>query len=85
MLVIGGAGHNLGAIVAAIVVWGIWTGMKFLPGYLADPNFRIFMVGLLILAAVVIRPGGVLPTWHRKSKSGNPSLDGARTGSPPGP
>jgi branched-chain amino acid transport system permease protein len=60
MLMIGGSGNNLGAILGAFVVWGIWTGTQFLPGFLSDPNFRFFMVGFLIVAAILLRPEGIL-------------------------
>ena len=60
MLMVGGSGNNRGAILGAFVVWGIWTGTQFLPGFLADPNFRFFMIGFLIVAAIVLRPGGLL-------------------------
>lgn len=61
MLMIGGAGNNRGAVLGAFVVWGIWTGTQFLPGVFADPNFRFFMIGALIIAAIMLRPGGILP------------------------
>jgi branched-chain amino acid transport system permease protein len=60
MLMVGGSGNNLGAILGAFVVWGIWTGTQFLPGFLSDPNFRFFMVGFLIVAAILLRPEGIL-------------------------
>ena len=39
MLMVGGAGSNLGAILGAFVVWGIWSGTQFLPGVLSNPDF----------------------------------------------
>ncbi len=60
MLMVGGSGNNLGAILGAFVVWGIWTGTQFLPGFLSDPNFRFFMVGFLVVAAILLRPEGIL-------------------------
>jgi branched-chain amino acid transport system permease protein len=60
MLMVGGSGNNKGAILGAFVVWGIWTGTQFLPSFLSDPNFRYVMIGLLILAAIMLRPGGIL-------------------------
>jgi len=60
MLMVGGSGNNKGAILGAFVVWGIWTGTQFLPGFLSDPNLRYVMTGLRILAVILLRPGGVL-------------------------
>jgi branched-chain amino acid transport system permease protein len=60
MLMVGGSGNNKGAILGAFAVWGIWTGTQFLPGFLSDPNFRYFMIGFLIVAAILLRPGGIL-------------------------
>ena len=65
MLMVGGAGNNLGAVLGAVVVWGIWTGTQFLPGVLSDPNFRFFMIGVLIVAAILLRPGGILGERRR--------------------
>ena len=65
MLMVGGSGNNVGAIVGAFVVWGIWTGTQFLPGVFADPNFRFFMIGALIVAVMLIRPGGILGEVRR--------------------
>jgi branched-chain amino acid transport system permease protein len=60
MLMVGGSGNNKGAILGAFVVWGIWTGTQFLPGFLSDPNLRYVMIGVLILAVILLRPGGIL-------------------------
>ena len=68
MLMVGGAGNNLGAVLGAFIVWGIWTGTQFLPGPLADPNVRFFMIGALIVAVVLLRPGGILEERRRVSQ-----------------
>lgn len=60
MLMVGGSGNNRGAILGAFVVWGIWSGTQFLPGFLSDPNFRFVMIGLLIVGVILLRPGGIL-------------------------
>jgi branched-chain amino acid transport system permease protein len=65
MLMVGGSGNNKGAILGALVVWGIWTGTQFLPGFLSDPNFRFFMIGFLIVAVILLRPGGILGEERR--------------------
>ncbi len=68
MLMVGGSGNNKGAILGAFVVWGIWSGTQFLPGFLSDPNLRLFMIGLLIVAVILLRPGGILGEERRVSR-----------------
>ena len=65
MLMVGGAGNNRGAILGAFVVWGIWSGTQFLPWFFADPNFRFFMIGVLIVGVILLRPGGLLGETRR--------------------
>ncbi len=72
MLMVGGSGNNKGAILGAFTVWGIWTGTQFLPGFLSDPNFRFIMVGLLIVAVILLRPGGILGEERKLSASAAP-------------
>jgi len=68
MLMVGGSGNNKGAILGAFVVWGIWSGTQFLPGFLSDPNFRYVMIGLLIVAVNLLRPGGILGEERKVAK-----------------
>ena len=68
MLMVGGTGNNLGAIAGAFVVWGIWTGTQFLPGVFSDPNFRFFMIGVLIVAVMLVRPNGILGEVRRRAR-----------------
>lgn len=60
MLMIGGTGNNLGAILGAFLVWGIWSGTQALPGILGDPNLRFFLVGALMVLVLLFRPSGLL-------------------------
>ena len=69
MLMVGGAGNNRGAVLGAFVVWGIWTGTQFLPGVFSDPNLRFFMIGVLIVAVILVRPGGILGEDRRVARS----------------
>ncbi len=81
MLMIGGAGNNLGAVLGAFAVWGIWTGTQFLPGIFSDPDFRLFMIGVLIVAVILIRPAGILP--ERRAFSRRRIPDRAPIAEPP--
>lgn len=60
MLMVGGSGNNKGAILGAFVVWGIWAGTGFLPGFIASPSIRLFMIGLLIVVVILLRPDGIM-------------------------
>ena len=68
MLMVGGSGNNKGAILGAFVVWFIWSGTQFLPGFLSDPNFRYVMIGVLIVAVILLRPEGILGEERRVSR-----------------
>jgi branched-chain amino acid transport system permease protein len=68
MLMVGGTGNNLGAILGAFLVWGIWSGSQTLPGFLGDPNLRFFLVGALMVLALLFRPGGLLGEVRRVSQ-----------------
>ena len=72
MLMVGGSGNNLGAILGAFVVWAIWSGTQFLPGIFADPSLRLFMVGVLIVAVILLRPGGILGEERRVTRTPDP-------------
>ncbi|MDE2902178.1 MAG: branched-chain amino acid ABC transporter permease [Chloroflexota bacterium] len=65
MLMVGGSGNNVGAVLGAFVVWGVWAGTQFLPGVFADPSFRLCMIGVLIVAIMLLRPGGLVGEWRR--------------------
>ena len=68
MLMVGGSGNNWGAVLGAFVVWGIWSGTQFLPGPLGEPSFRLFMIGVLIVSVIVLRPGGMLGEERRTAR-----------------
>ena len=80
MLMVGGAGSNLGAILGAFVVWGIWSGTQFLPGVLSNPDFRLFMIGALIVAVMLLRPGGILGEQRRTSADNGATVAIAHAG-----
>ena len=67
MLIAGGSGNNLGAIVGALVVWLIWSSTEMLAGVLptdligSESAFRVFLIGVLLQIILVSRPQGMLP------------------------
>jgi branched-chain amino acid transport system permease protein len=73
MLIVGGSGNNKGAILGAIIVWGIWSGTGLLTQRMPDTfevrvfYFRLLLIGLLIVVALLWRPNGVLGEERRVS------------------
>jgi branched-chain amino acid transport system permease protein len=75
MLIVGGSGNNKGAVLGAFVVWGIWNGTDWavhnLPG-LETLDTRVFyvrnlLIGLLVVAVLLVRSGGILGEEKRVS------------------
>jgi branched-chain amino acid transport system permease protein len=67
MLVLGGSGNNRGAILGALVVWGLWTASGNALRGLVPPGevaraaaLQVVLVGVLLSAVLVIRPTGIL-------------------------
>jgi branched-chain amino acid transport system permease protein len=73
MLIVGGSGNNKGAILGALVVWGIWSGTGQLSHRLPDflevrvHYFRLLFIGMLIVGALLLRPSGILGEERRVS------------------
>jgi len=67
MLIAGGSGNNRGAILGALVIWGVWTLTETITGMLPDElvtrasAMRIFLIGLLLEIILLTRPQGILP------------------------
>jgi branched-chain amino acid transport system permease protein len=67
MLIVGGSGNNRGAILGAVLVWGIWAASAgavsaiFPPGQQARAAaLQIVMIGVALCAILLLRPGGIL-------------------------
>jgi branched-chain amino acid transport system permease protein len=67
MLIVGGSGNNLGAVLGALVVWAIWslTGgliREVLPAaeQARGAALQVVLIGVLIAAILVLRPRGIL-------------------------
>jgi branched-chain amino acid transport system permease protein len=66
MLILGGTGNTLGAILGAAILETISMSTRFIANYTGLPadvlgNFRIIVYGLLLMALVMFRPQGILP------------------------
>jgi branched-chain amino acid transport system permease protein len=67
MLIVGGSGNNRGAILGAIIVWGIWaiSASAVSAVFPADQQARaaslqIVMIGVALCAILLLRPRGIL-------------------------
>ena len=67
MLIVGGAGNNRGALVGAIVVWGLWSASSALTSAIFPPDqqaraasLQIVLIGVLLAVILVVRPRGLL-------------------------
>ncbi|MEQ9664422.1 MAG: branched-chain amino acid ABC transporter permease [Phycisphaerales bacterium] len=67
MLIVGGSGNNLGAILGSIVVWGIWTSSGWLVSVVLPPDWQargaagqVILIGLLLVLTLLYRPRGLI-------------------------
>jgi len=67
MLIVGGAGNNLGALLGAVAVWGLWSASSGLVSELLPAgmqaraaSLQLVVIGTLIAAILVLRPRGLL-------------------------
>ncbi|GBD41570.1 hypothetical protein HRbin39_00954 [bacterium HR39] len=67
MLIAGGSGNNLGAVLGAFVIWALWSGTQFLAAWLPVDYaaragaLRVLLVGVLLQVILLWRPEGLLP------------------------
>lgn len=67
MLIAGGSGNNRGALLGALVVWGVWTGTELVTGLLPSQHatqgaaLRVLLIGVLLQVILLTRPQGLLP------------------------
>ncbi len=73
MLIVGGAGNNKGAILGALVVWGLWTGTEFLIDALKLSTdyqtkagaLRIIAISIALELILLLKPEGILSEAKR--------------------
>ncbi len=75
MLIVGGSGSSRGAILGAYIVWGFWRTTILLQTYdlpdLMESRIffiRDFLIGVLIVAVLLLRPRGLLPEERQVSR-----------------
>ncbi|MEO1092320.1 MAG: branched-chain amino acid ABC transporter permease [Pseudomonadota bacterium] len=67
MLIAGGSGNNRGALLGALVIWGVWSGTEFAINHLPEAvvtqagALRVLLIGVLLQIILVLRPEGLLP------------------------
>lgn len=67
MLICGGSGNTLGALVGGFGIWFVWSGTEILTDVLpADMAtqagaIRILLIGVLLEVVLLLRPQGLLP------------------------
>lgn len=80
MLIAGGSGNTRGALIGALVIWGIWSGTEFVTNQLPTAwitrasALRLLLIGVLLQAILLLRPSGLIPErphQPRKSSSTN--------------
>jgi branched-chain amino acid transport system permease protein len=75
MLIVGGSGNNLGAIIGAMLIWTIWSATEILttrlPSELAirSAYVRVFLIGLVMQIVIQRYPNGILPEQRLRSRS----------------
>jgi len=66
MLIVGGSGSNLGAVIGSILVWAIWAGSGTLTSVLFPPEqqaraaaLQIVAIGVMLCVILLVRPNGL--------------------------
>ena len=67
MLIVGGSGNNRGAMIGALVVWGIWAASgvavsKWVPPSHAAQGaaIQVILIGLTLVLMLLYKPRGLI-------------------------
>ena len=65
IVIMGGSGNNRGTIMGAMLLWGFFSGTRFVEGYLsfspsAASATRMVIIGVMLVALMMFRPQGIL-------------------------
>ncbi|MER8881334.1 branched-chain amino acid ABC transporter permease [Mesorhizobium sp. M0643] len=77
MLIVGGSGSNIGAVIGSILVWAIWAGSGALTSMLFSPeqqaraaSLQIVAIGVMLCVILLVRPNGLFGDRPRRPKFG---------------
>jgi len=75
MLIVGGSGNNRGAVVGALIVWGLWSGSgvlvaRILPSELQTQGgaVQVVLIGMVLILTLLFRPRGLIGEEPRVSR-----------------
>lgn len=67
MLIVGGSGNNRGAIIGALIVWGVWTFSGFVISRVVPVELQTqggamqaILIGLILVITLLSRPRGLI-------------------------
>jgi branched-chain amino acid transport system permease protein len=67
MLILGGSANNRGALLGAIIVWGIWTSSGYAISQVVPALYQaqsgalqVILIGLLLVGTLLLRPRGLI-------------------------
>lgn len=67
MLIVGGAANNRGAVLGALIVWGVWTLSGFAISRIVPPAYQAqsgaiqaVLIGLILVLVLLFRPRGLI-------------------------
>ena len=67
MLIVGGSANNRGALLGAIIVWGVWTMSGFIVSRVVPSEFQAqggalqaVLIGRILVVTLLIRPRGLI-------------------------
>ncbi len=67
MLIVGGSANNRGALLGALIVWGVWTGSGFAISKIIPAEWQTqsgalqaVLIGLILVLTLLFRPRGLI-------------------------
>jgi branched-chain amino acid transport system permease protein len=65
MLIAGGSGSNMGAVVGALVIWGVWSGTDLITNFVPSQHIaragaiRVLAIAVILEILLLVRPQGI--------------------------
>ena len=67
MLIVGGSANNRGAVLGALIVWGVWTSSGFIISRVIPSEIQAqggaiqaILIGLVLVVTLLVRPRGLI-------------------------